>query len=138
MTSLPDGQSREALVAYINELKEREDQISEIREEQSEICKSAKDSGFSVAGLRDIVRWLKKVDRHGLVKVEEAEALFDLYRQVHQGGAQRFDEIVASAQNQALMAKFVGSDQIEQQLSRRRREMSKAADMARGAREARG
>lgn len=137
--SLPDGQSTEALRAFINELKERADHIAEIQEEMSDICKSARDAGFNSTRMREVVAWLRKVEKHGLIKMEEAEALFDLYRMAHQGQqARSFDEVLQSAQDRALAEKFLGTDQVDQRLNEKRRQMAKAADMARGAREARG
>lgn len=138
MMALPDGQSTEQLRAYINEMKERADRIAEIQSEVSDICKSAREAGFNSTRMREVVAWLRKVEKHGIVKMEEAEALFDLYRSAHQGGARNFDEIVKNAQDKALAAKFLGEDQIDQRLNQRKRNMTKAADMARGAREARG
>ncbi|MDZ7894188.1 MAG: DUF2312 domain-containing protein [Sphingobium sp.] len=135
--SLPDGGSKAMLLAFITDVKAEEDEIRAHRERQAEICKEAKSAGFETSKIREVVRWLCKVDRHGREKVDEAEAIFDLYRSVADGGGRSLDMIMNDDRDRALLNRFVPDDQDEARLSRRRRSMKKATAMAAAAKFAR-
>jgi uncharacterized protein (UPF0335 family) len=81
-----DGQSKTLLVGFIKRVKAHMDEVAEINEQIAVECKEAKDRGFDGTKVREVARWLRKIDKHGREKVDEAEAIFDLYRSTVNGG----------------------------------------------------
>ena len=81
MTS-PASESKTLLLGFINRGKELADEIRALQADTTDVCKEAKGAGFDPVKIREVVRWLVKIDKHGRGKVDEAEAIFDLYRQV--------------------------------------------------------
>ncbi|MPT48268.1 MAG: DUF2312 domain-containing protein [Sphingobium sp.] len=132
------GQSKTLLVGYVRRLKDIADQIGELQADMTEICKEAKSAGFLPVRLREVVSWLRKVDKHGREKVEEAEAIFDLYRTVIDGKTQNFEAMMNDARDRALLRQFAPDDQMEAKLSKSRQTMRNALAMAKMAKEARG
>ncbi len=130
------GQSKTLLTSYVKRVKAREDEIAEIRADVSEICKEARDAGFDSTQIREVVRWLIKLDKHGRAAMDEAEAIFDLYRSVVDGGAVKFDEMMTEARDRALLKIFAPDDQMDAGLNKRRKTARTAATLSRAAREA--
>ena len=83
------------------------------------------------------MRWLRRVDRLGREKVDEAEAIFDLYRTVASGGATKIDAMMDSARDRALLKIFAPDDQTDRAISRRRKSMAAALALAAAAKAAR-
>ena len=132
-----EGQSKTLLVGFINRVKALSDEIGDLQADVTEVCKEAKGAGFDPTKIREVVGWLRKIDKHGRDKVEEAEAIFDLYRSVVQGGTIKLDEMMDSARDRALLAQFAGTDQVDRKLDARRKRMSTALALAAAAKQAR-
>jgi uncharacterized protein (UPF0335 family) len=132
-----EGQSKTLLKAFIDRVKTLADEIGELQTDISEICKEAKGAGFEPTKIREVVAWLRKIDKHGRDKVDDAETIFDLYRGVVDAKAASFDEMMDSARDRALLAVFAPNDQLEANLSRKRKGARTAVAMAKAAKLAR-
>ncbi|ARS29065.1 GapR family DNA-binding domain-containing protein [Sphingomonas sp. KC8] len=131
------GHSKTLLVGFVKRVKSLADEIGDLQTDISEVCKEAKTAGFDSTKIREVVSWLRKVDKHGREKMDESEAIFDLYRSVADGGAVKLDEMMDSARDRALLKMFAGEDQIEKKLDKRRQTMRAALAMAQAAKSAR-
>ena len=131
-----DGQSKTLLVGFVNRVKSLRDEINDLQADINDVCKEAKSAGFDSTKIREVVRWLIKVDKHGRPAMEEAEAIFDLYRSVVDGGVANFDEMMDSARDRALLKIFAPDDQVAPKLTKRVKAAQTAAAMARAARAA--
>lgn len=132
-----EGQSKTLLVGFINRVKALADEIGDLQADITDVCKEAKQAGFEPTKIREVVAWLRKIDKHGREKVDEAEAIFDLYRSVVQGGAVKLDEIMTDARDRALLAVFAPEDQVDRKLDARRKRMTTALALAAAAKQAR-
>ena len=101
--------SKTLLLGFIRRGKAIADEIGDLQTDLSEVCKEAKGAGFEPTKIREVIGWLRKIEKHGREKVEEAEAIFDLYRSVADGGAVKLDEMMDSARDRALLAVFSSS-----------------------------
>lgn len=137
MTEPAEGHSKTLLLGFVNRVKARADEIKDLQADISEVCKEAKDAGFDPTKVREVVRWLQKIDKHGREKVDEAEAIFDLYRQTVEGRAKGFGEMMDSARDRALLAIFAPTDQVDAKVNQRTKKMRDAVAMARAAKAAR-
>jgi uncharacterized protein (UPF0335 family) len=137
MTDLPEGHSKTLLVGFINRVKALEDEIAELRADQSDVCKEAKSAGFDATKIRETVRWLRRIDKHGRDKIDEAEAIFDLYRQVVDGRAANFESMMNDARDRALLARFAADDQVAAKVNQRTKASRTAVALARAAKQAR-
>lgn len=131
-----DGQSKLLLVGFIRRVKAIMDEVADLNADIAEECKEAKNRGFDGTKIREVARWLRKIDKHGRDKVDEAEAIFDLYRSVI-GGEVKLNEIMDSARDRALLAMFAPDDQVEKKLDASRARMNKALALGAAARMAR-
>lgn len=129
--------SKTLLLAFIRSVKAHADEIGEIQEQISDVVKEAKGAGFDGTKIREVVSWLRKIDKHGRDKVDEAEAIFDLYRTAVDGGATKLDEMMSDARDRALLAIFAPTDQVDKKLNQRRKNMKTALAMAAAAKAAR-
>src|SRR3546814_3636355 len=86
------GDSKQMLAGFVNRVKTIADQIKELQADITDECKDARDAGFDSTKIREVVRWLQKIDKHGREKVDEAETIFDLYRSVVDTGGKRSEE----------------------------------------------
>jgi len=132
-----DGQSKTLLLGLIRRGKSIMDEIKDMQADLSAVCKEGKDAGFDGTKIREVIMWLCKIDKHGREKVDEAEAIFDLYRSVADGGAVKLDDMMDSARDRALLAIFAPDDQADKQLNKRRKTMRAAMAMAQAAKAAR-
>lgn len=138
MSDLGDSeQSKTLLLGFIRRGKALADEIKDLQADVSDICKEAKAAGFEPTKIREVITWLCKIDKHGRDKVDEAEAIFDLYRSVADGGAVKLDEMMDNARDRALLAIFAPDDQTEKKLNKRRQTMRSALAMAQAAKAAR-
>jgi uncharacterized protein (UPF0335 family) len=137
MTDIPANQSKTLLVGFVNRVKALADEIGELQADMSDVCKEAKGAGFEPVRIREVVRWLRKIDKHGRGAVDEAEAIFDLYRQIVEGKAKGFDAIMDSARDRALLKIFAPDDQVDAKINQRTKKMRDAVAMARAAKAAR-
>lgn len=131
------GHSKTLLVGFIRRVKTIADEIGELQADVSDICKEAKSAGFEPVRIREVVRWLRKIDKHGRDRVDEAEAIFDLYRQTVDGGGASLDDMMNDARDRALLQIFAPTDQVDAKVNQRTRKMRDAVAMARAAKAAR-
>lgn len=133
-----ESHSHTLLKGHIDAVKRMEDEIAEIREDIAERLKEARGQGFDGTKIREVVRWLRRVEKHGRAAMDDAEALFDLYRSVVDGKVDNFDAMMNDARDRALLKQFAPDDQITPKLSKRTAAAQTAAAMARAAKMARG
>ncbi|AKM09865.1 GapR family DNA-binding domain-containing protein [Croceicoccus naphthovorans] len=105
------GHAKQILLGYLRRIRALRDQRREINEDIAEVRKEAKDAGFSARRIEEVVRWQEECEKHGREVVDEAEALFDLYRMVADGQGLAFDEMMDDARDRALVKMFAGEDQ---------------------------
>lgn len=132
-----EGHSKTLLLGFIRRGKSITDEIKDLQADLSEVCKEAKGAGFSGTKIREVIAWLCKIDKHGREKVDEAEAIFDLYRSVADGEKIDLDQMMDSARDRALVAMFAGDDQVAQQVHQKRKGVASAAALAKAAKQAR-
>lgn len=134
-----EAHSKTLLVAFIERVKRLEDERAELAADAAEVCKEAKTAGYEPTKIREVVRWLRKIDKHGREKMDEAEAIYDLYRSAIDGKDVKFGEIMDSARDRALLAVFAGGDddQVADAVHKRRKGVAAAVALAKAAREAR-
>lgn len=136
---MTDTESHRLLKAFIDRVKNLEDEIAELRSDQADVVKEAREAGFDGAKIREVVRWLRKVEKHGREAMDEAEALFELYRMAVDQRSDDFDAMMGDARDRALLKIFAPDDQISPKLNARAQRakvataLAKAAAMARGA-----
>lgn len=131
------SESPELLKAFVDRVKRLEDERAELAEDVAGVVKEAKLAGFDGTLVRRVVAWLRKVEKHGREKVDEAEALFDLYRSFADPGAAKIEDMMEEARDKALLKVFAPDDQITAKLTRRRQAMQSAAALAAAAARAR-
>jgi uncharacterized protein (UPF0335 family) len=132
-----DGQSKTLLLGFINRVKALMDEIGELQADVADVCKEAKSTGFDGTKIREVVRWLRKIDKHGREPVDEAEAIFELYRSVVDGKAASFDAMMDSARDRALLNLFAPTDQVTPKINQNVKKMRSAITLAAAARRAR-
>lgn len=120
-----EGRSKTLLVAFINRVKAIEDQRADLAADAADVCREAKGAGFEPTKVREVVRWLRRIDKHGRAKVDEAEAIFDLYRSA-MGGTVKLEEVTGDAILRAMFAE----DQVDTKLDKSRQRMRAALALA--------
>lgn len=105
------GHSKDLLLGHIRAVKALREQRREISADIAANKKEARDQGFDSTKIEEVVRWLEKVDKHGRDAMDEAEALFELYRNAVDGRGMSFDEIMDGARDRALLKIFAPDDQ---------------------------
>jgi len=133
-----DGQSQQLLKGFVERILRIRDEIRELQQDVASERKEAKLRGFDATKIMEVVRWLEKVDKHGRAAMDEAEALFDLYRSAVDGRAAGFDAMMDDARDRALLKIFAPDDQITPKLNKRVQAARNAAVLARAAKMARG
>jgi uncharacterized protein (UPF0335 family) len=106
------GHSKDMLLGFIRRVQDRREARREINADIAEIKKEARHAGFDSTKIEEVVRWLEKVDKHGRDVMDEAEAIYDLYRSVHDGQGQDFDAMMDDARDRALLKVFAPDDQL--------------------------
>jgi uncharacterized protein (UPF0335 family) len=134
---LGSGQSKTLLVAFVNRIKSLREERSALTADIASVRKEAKDAGFDSRKIEEVVRWLEDVEKNGRDEMETAEAIFDLYREVVDGGGQSFDEMMSEARDKALLKIFAPVDQVEAKVNQRTQKMRNAIAMAKAAKAAR-
>lgn len=137
MTGIEGGESKTLLAGFVNRVKSIADEIKDRQADVTDICKEAREAGFDSTKIREVVRWLQKIDKHGREKVDEAETIFDLYRSVVDTGGKSLPEAMETERDKQLLAMFAPDDQVDANLSKRRKTMRNSMALARAAREAR-
>lgn len=132
-----DGQSKQLLINFINRVKTLMDEVAALNSDIADECKEAKSRGFDGTKIREVARWIRKIEKHGREKVDDAEAIWDLYRTVYDGAETGFDKMMDSARDRALLAIFAPEDQLEKKLNASQKTMQRALALAAGARAAR-
>ncbi len=104
--------TREMLVGFINRLLDRRAARREIAVDIGEIKKEMKSSGFDGRKGEEVARWIEDCEKHGRDDMDEAEAIYDLYRQVYDGQGKPIGEMMDSARDRALVNIFASDDQL--------------------------
>lgn len=136
MTEGPDH-SKTLLLSFVNRVKRLLDEIGDLQADVSDVVKEAKSAGFNGPKIRAVAQWLRKIDKDGRDQVDEAEAIFDLYRSVVDGKASSLDDMMNDARDRALLKIFAPVDQVGPKLSDRTRKAKDALLMAQAAKHAR-
>lgn len=136
MTEGPDH-SKTLLLGFVNRVKRLLDEIGDLQADVSDVVKEAKSAGFNGPKIRAVAQWLRKIDKDGREKVDEAEAIFDLYRSVVDGKASSLDDLMNDARDRALLKIFAPDDQVDAKLSERTKKAKIAVVMALAAKVAR-
>lgn len=131
------GQSKTLLVGFVNRVRNIREERAALTKDLADVRKEAKNAGFDGTKIEEVVRWLEKVDKHGRQAMDEAEAIFELYRGVVDGGAQGFDDMMNDARDRALLKIFAPDDQVSPKLTQRTKKMHEALAMAAAAKKAR-
>jgi uncharacterized protein (UPF0335 family) len=105
--------AKQLLVSHIRAVKALREQRSDINAEISARKKEAKDQGFDGTKIEEVVRWIEKVEKHGRDVMDEAEALYDLYRTTWDGGGIDLDALMDDARDRALLKMFAPDAQQE-------------------------
>lgn len=135
--SVENGESKTLLLAFINRLKALADEVADIRTDMAAVRKEAKSAGFDAVKIGEVVSWLIKVDKHGRDAMDDAEAIFDLYRSVTEAGGARLDDIMTEDRDKALLRLFAPDDQVEAKINAQTKKSRTALVMARAAKMAR-
>lgn len=106
-----DGHSKDMLLGYIRRVMALRAEVRDLNADKAEVKKEARDQGFDSTKIEEVVRWLEKVEKHGRDVMEESEAIFDLYRSVHDGQGRDFDDLMNDARDRALLKVFAPDDQ---------------------------
>lgn len=134
---LAGGQSKTLLVAFVNRIKNLREQRSALTADIGDVRKEAKEAGFDSRKIEEVVRWMEDCEKHGRTEMEAAEMIFDLYREVVEGGGQSFDSMMSEARDKALLKIFAPEDQMEAKVTARVQKMRDAIAMAKAAKAAR-
>lgn len=105
------GHAKQMLLGYLRRVRQLRDDRRVIGEDLAALRKEAKNAGFDAKRIEDVVRWQEECEKKGREPVDEAEALFDLYRMVADGQGLDFEEIMDDARDRALVKMFAGEDQ---------------------------
>jgi uncharacterized protein (UPF0335 family) len=134
---LGGGQSKTLLVAFVNRIKALREERTALTQDIAGVRKEAKEAGFDSRKIEEVVRWLEDVEKNGRDEMDTAEAIFDLYREVVEGGGQSFDDMMSEARDKALLKIFAPVDQVEAKVNARTQKMRNAIAMAKAAKAAR-
>lgn len=135
---MTDTESHRLLKAFIDRVKALEDEIADLRADQADVVKEAREAGFEGDKIRAVVRWLRRIEKLGRETVNEEEAVIELYRQAAEPGGTDFDAMMEDARDRALLKIFAPDDQISPKLNARAKKAKTAAALARAAAMARG
>ena len=131
-------ESKTLLLGFINRVKTLEDERAELAADAADVCKEAKGAGYEPVRIREVVRWLRRIDKHGRFAVDEAEAIFDLYRHAADPSAKPLSAMMPDERDQALLRLFApAGDAAGETMTRRMQSMRASVAMARAASQAR-
>lgn len=105
--------ARQLLIGHIRARRALRDDRKAINDQLREQAREIRDQGFDPRRVDDVVRWMEECDKHGREVVDEAEALFELYRDVAAGGGKRLSEMMDDARDRALLKQFAGDGAAE-------------------------
>lgn len=134
---MAEDQARALLLDYIRRVRALREGVRELNADKAEVKKEARDKGFDSTKIEEVVRWLEKVDKHGRAAMDEAEAVYELYRSAVDtrdpaGRPQSFDEIMSEARDRALLKLFAPDDQLAPKpATAKQRALSDAVALAR-------
>ncbi|MCT2398513.1 GapR family DNA-binding domain-containing protein [Novosphingobium mangrovi (ex Huang et al. 2023)] len=133
------GHSKDLLLGHIRAVRDLRDQRRDINADIAARKKEARDQGFDSTKIEEVVRWMEKCDKHGRETMDEAEALYEMYRAVVDARGEDFDSIMADARDRALLKIFAPEDQLAPQApTRKQRAVTDAMAAAHMSRMARG
>lgn len=133
------GHAKELLLGHIRAVKDLRQQVRDLNADKAERKKMAREQGFDGTKIEEVVRWLEKVDKHGREAMDEADALYDLYRSVVDGKGLDIGELMDDARDRALLKLFAPDDQLKPKApTQKQRAVSDALAMAQVSRMNRG
>lgn len=133
------GHAKDMLLSFIRRVKDLRQQVRDLNADKAEVKKEARGAGFDSTKIEEVVRWMEKCEKHGRDVMDEAEALYELYRSVVDGGGQDFNEIMDDARDRALLKIFAPDDQLKPQApTRKQKAVADALAMAQASRMNRG
>lgn len=106
------GHSKDMLLSFMRRIRNLRDDRRAINSDIAELRKEAKSAGFDAGKIEAVVRWQEDCEDKGREIVDEAEAIFDLYRSVADGQGKDFDEMMDEARDRALLKIFAPEDQL--------------------------
>ena len=127
------GHSRDQLVAAIREVLDIRQQVRDLNAFKAERKKEFKAAGFDSRKIEEVCMWLEKVEKHGREAMDEAEAIYDLYRQVVDGEGKAIGAMMDDARDRALLKIFAPDDQVDAKLTASAKKMRTSLALAQGA-----
>lgn len=134
MNDLPENQSKTLLTGFVTRGKALADEIGELQADLSDVIREAKGAGFDGTKIREVIAWLRKVEKHGREAMDDAEAIFDLYRSVVDAPTGKIEDMMSEARDKALLKLFAPDDQVEAKLSARAKKVREALALSKAAR----
>lgn len=123
--------ARELLLAGFKYRRQLREERRDIGVELRDHAKTLRSQGFDPRRVDDVIRWLEECEKHGRDIVDEAEALFELYRGVADGGGKNLSEMMDDARDRALLAQFAGdTEAVARPESKKHKAASDALSMA--------
>lgn len=104
-------QAKLLLLGHVRAVKALRDQRREINADIAERKKEMRDQGFDARRVEDVVRWMEQCEKHGRETVDEAEAMFELYRGVVESEGKPVEQLMGSERDRELLARFAPQDQ---------------------------
>lgn len=132
-----EGQSRTLLMGFYKRMRALRDERASLTADLGDVRKEARRAGFDATKIEEVCRWMEKIDKHGRDRMDEAEAIFDLYRQIVDGRGAEFEDMMNNARDRALLKIFAPDDQVAEKINQRTKTMRNAVVMAQAAKRAR-
>lgn len=111
MSGRASEQAKALLLGHVRAIRALRAQRREINGDIAEEKKDAREHGFDARRIEDVVRWQEECEKKGRPAVDEAEAMFELYRLTVEGEGKTLDEMMGSDRDRELLAKFAPEDQ---------------------------
>lgn len=106
MSEPRETESEQRLRALIARVLNLRGERAAITADIGEVMKEAKGAGFDSVKITEVCRWIERCDKHGREAMLEAEALFQLYRDVAEGPVAPLAEQFEAARDKVLVEMF--------------------------------
>ena len=110
MTTPSDTDSEQRLRAFIKRILHLREERKAITDDIADVSKEAKAAGFDSVKITEVCRWLERCEKHGRDAMVEAEAIFDLYREVAEDSGGPLSALFDQAKDKALVELFAGKE----------------------------
>jgi uncharacterized protein (UPF0335 family) len=111
VSGIDDDDSPRQLRALIKRVLGLREERSAITADIGDVLKEARARGFDSKKITEVCQWLERVDKHGRDAMVEAEALFDLYRDIAEEPDRPLSDAFSAARDKVLVAMFAGGDE---------------------------